>query len=246
MPYDVLPFAMPRTLKSQPLGALEPTLPDMSAYGLLYFQIEITNTWYGNIQLKNRKQINNGGVMKLKNIILMATAGLLSQWAVAGDLTLSSKTIAPNATLTNEQVFKGFGCSGENVSPDLTWTPGPEGTKSYAVTVYDPDAPTGSGWWHWVVYDIPADVTALAKGAGVLDSEALPAGTKQARTDFGSHAFGGACPPAGDKPHRYVFTVFALKTETLGVPDDATAALIGFMINANTLGSSSFTAFYGR
>ncbi len=114
------------------------------------------------------------------------------------------------------------------------------------MTLYDPDAPTGSGWWHWLVYDIPATTTGLPAGAGTIDGQGLPPGARQGRTDFGTTGFGGACPPVGDKPHRYIFTLYALKTDRLGVPADATAALIGFMLNANTLARASFQATYGR
>ena len=112
--------------------------------------------------------------------------------------------------------------------------------------MYDPDAPTGSGWWHWVVYNLPASATGLPEGAGSADGKGLPAGAAQGRTDFGAPGFGGACPPAGDKPHRYVFTVYALKTDKLEVPADGSAALVGFMIHANQIGHASFTARYGR
>ncbi len=166
--------------------------------------------------------------------------------AFAGNFTLTSPSIPSGATLTEEQVFDGFGCTGKNQSPALQWTPGPKGTKSYAVTVYDPDAPTGSGWWHWVVYNIPATATELAYGAGDATGKLLPSGALQGRTDYGTHSFGGACPPKGDKPHRYIFTVYALNIETIDVPAEASAALIGFMIHANTLDKASFTATYGR
>lgn len=166
--------------------------------------------------------------------------------AQAGGFTLRSPTIKPGGTLTQAQVFNGFGCSGKNISPALSWSGAPAGTKSYAVTVYDPDAPTGSGWWHWVVYNIPGSATQLTEGAGSADGKGLPAGSLQARTDFGAPGFGGACPPAGDKPHRYVFTVYALKTDKLEVPADGTAALVGFMIHANKLGEARFIARYGR
>lgn len=171
---------------------------------------------------------------------------LAASTAMAGDFSLNSPQIKPGATLTDAQVFNGFGCSGGNVSPALAWQGAPEGTKSYALTVYDPDAPTGSGWWHWVVYNIPAKVNSLPEGAGSGDFAGLPAGAAQGRTDFGSAGFGGACPPVGDKPHRYIFTVHALKAEKLDIPEGATAALIGYMINANKLGSAGFTAYYGR
>lgn len=171
---------------------------------------------------------------------------VISSVASAGDFTLASPTIKPGASLTDDQVFNGFGCSGKNQSPALQWTAGPAGTKSYAITVYDPDAPTGSGWWHWIVYNIPADVTELSTGAGDSSGKLLPPGAVQGRTDYGSHAFGGACPPQGDKPHRYIFTVYSLKIDKIIIPDDATAALIGFSIHANSLGKASFTAMYGR
>jgi Raf kinase inhibitor-like YbhB/YbcL family protein len=166
--------------------------------------------------------------------------------AHAAGFKLESPTVKPGATLTDAQVFNGFGCTGKNVSPALKWSGAPKDTKSYAVTVYDPDAPTGSGWWHWVVYNIPASATGLDEGAGTADGKKLPAGSAQGRTDFGSPGFGGACPPKGDKPHRYVFTVYALKTDKIDVPPDATAALVGFMIHANKAGQASFTAKYGR
>jgi len=105
--------------------------------------------------------------------------------------------------------------------------------------VYDPDAPTGSGWWHWIVFDLPAEVSALPRGIGRVAK--LPAGARQGRNDFGTGEFGGACPPAGDKPHRYIFTIYALKVDHLELPPDASAALIGFKINANQIGKASIT-----
>ena len=184
--------------------------------------------------------------MKRKCIGLIAGFFLCSVIAQAQDFKLTSQTVKPNAKLSEEQVFNGFGCTGKNVSPDVKWTAGPKDTKSYAVTVYDPDAPTGSGWWHWIVYNIPANVTELSAGAGDASGKQLPQGALQGRTDYGTHDFGGACPPKGDKPHRYIFTVFALKTEKIEVPTDASAALIGFMLNANQLAKASFTAKYNR
>lgn len=160
--------------------------------------------------------------------------------------TLTSAAFSPGGMLEHEQVFNGFGCDGKNVSPALAWKNAPAGTKSFALMVHDPDAPTGSGWWHWVVYNIPAASTMLAEGAGAADGKGLPNGAVQGRTDFGAPGFGGACPPKGDTPHRYIFTVYALKTEKIEAPADGTAALIGFMINANKLGQASFSARYGR
>ena len=180
----------------------------------------------------------------MRIVLAAAVLALASPAAAAGTFTLKSADVKPGAMLTDQQVFNGFGCSGANVSPELSWENAPAGTKSFAVTVYDPDAPTGSGWWHWVVYDIPATAKELPQGAG-SGKAALPEGAKQGRTDFGAPGFGGACPPPG-KPHRYVFTVYALKVPGLDVPADASPAMIGFMTKANALGSATFTAKYAR
>ena len=177
---------------------------------------------------------------------LACLAALPAGAAAASAFKLESPTIKPGATLTEAQVANTFGCEGKNLSPALKWSGAPPGTKSFAVTLYDPDAPTGSGWWHWVVFNIPASATALDEGAGTSDGSKLPPGSAQGRTDFGTPGFGGACPPKGDKPHRYIFTVFALKTDKLDIPAEATPAYAGFMIRSNSLGSATLTARYGR
>jgi Raf kinase inhibitor-like YbhB/YbcL family protein len=159
---------------------------------------------------------------------------------------LSSPDFAPDSLIPKSFEFNGFGCSGENKSPTLRWSGAPTDAKSFAVTVYDPDAPTGSGWWHWFVVDIPAGVSALPADAGAIGGAKLPKGARHVRIDYGFSGWGGPCPPPGDKPHRYVFTVHALKVDKLEIPDDATAALAGFMVNANTLAKASFTARSGR
>ncbi len=182
----------------------------------------------------------------MRQILLAAALFGSTVAAQAAGFTLASPTIKPGSLLTEAQVFKGFGCEGKNLSPALKWSGAPKDSKSFALTVYDPDAPTGSGWWHWVVFNIPAGTTELAEGAGAADGKSLPAGAVQGRTDFGAPGFGGACPPKGDKPHRYVFTVHALKTDKIDVPADASAALVGFMINANRIGKAGFEARYGR
>jgi Raf kinase inhibitor-like YbhB/YbcL family protein len=181
----------------------------------------------------------------MRTILVLALLALAAPAAAAGMFKLQSADVKPGAMLGEEQVFNGFGCSGGNVSPQLSWENAPAGTKSFAVTVYDPDAPTGSGWWHWIVYDIPAGTKELAKGAG-SGNAALPEGAQQGRTDFGQPGFGGACPPPGGKPHRYIFTVYALKVDKLDVPKDASPAMIGFSTRANALASATFTAMYGR
>jgi Raf kinase inhibitor-like YbhB/YbcL family protein len=166
--------------------------------------------------------------------------------SAADGFSLSSPTVKAEGQLVQDHVFNSFGCEGKNISPALSWKNAPQGTRSFAVTVYDPDAPTGSGWWHWVVVNIPATVNKLDEGAGDPSGKGLPEKAMHIRTDFGYAGFGGPCPPKGDKPHRYIFTVFALKTEKLDLPSDATAALAGFMINGELIAKTSFTAYYGR
>jgi hypothetical protein len=166
--------------------------------------------------------------------------------SAAADFRLASSTIKDQGTIGNEHVFKGFGCSGGNVSPELRWERAPKETKSFAVTVYDPDAPTGSGWWHWVIFNIPPNITSLPVGAGKPDGGGAPQGSVQSMTDFGQPGYGGPCPPSGDKPHRYIFTVYALKVDQLPLKSDASGAMVGFYLNQNALGKASFTAKYGR
>jgi Raf kinase inhibitor-like YbhB/YbcL family protein len=184
--------------------------------------------------------------MRMKAIIVGAALLLATEPVLAADFTLASPEIANGTQLPAKQVFNGFGCTGENRSPALTWSGAPADTKSFALTVYDPDAPTGSGWWHWVVYNIPAGVGAMPAGAGDVDGKLLPTGAQQGRTDFGTAGYGGACPPAGDPAHRYVFTVHALKVEKLDLPADASAALVGFMLHGTELARTSLTAYYAR
>ena len=162
-------------------------------------------------------------------------------------LELSSPDIAANGSIDNKHVFNGFGCSGGNLSPALSWKDAPAGTRSFALLVHDPDAPTGgAGWWHWAVYNLPAGTTSLPQGAGTADGKGLPAGAVQPKTDFGAPGWGGPCPPAGDQPHHYHFTLYALKAEKLEVPPDASASLVGFVVNANALAHARLTGMYGR
>ncbi|HNN08925.1 MAG TPA: YbhB/YbcL family Raf kinase inhibitor-like protein [Azospira sp.] len=176
-------------------------------------------------------------------MLLCACAGSVH----AAGFALSSPDIKPKATIKAAQVFNGFGCTGENISPALVWKNPPKGTKSFALQVHDPDAPTGgSGWWHWVVINIPAATGELPSGAGKADGSGLPAGAIQINTDFGGPGWGGPCPPVGDTPHRYNFTLHALKVEKLELPPGATAALAGYMINANSIGKAKLTGLYGR
>lgn len=167
-------------------------------------------------------------------------------WSAAGALTLSSPDVRTGGRMAERQVLRGFGCAGQNISPALRWTGAPAGTRSYALTLYDPDAPSGSGWWHWVVYDLPAGTSSLGAGAGDMSRPKLPAGAVQGRTDFGTAGYGGPCPPKGDPAHRYIFSLYALNVPKLEVPRNASAALIGFTLRGHTLAKATLTARYGR
>jgi len=137
-----------------------------------------------------------------------------------------------------------FGCSGENKSPELHWKNAPKNTKSFAITVYDPDAPTGSGWWHWMIVNIPVKTSSINTDASAQKS--LPKGAVETMTDYGSASFGGACPPEGDNAHRYMFTIYALDTEKLDVTTKSDSALVGYMINSHVIEKASIVSYYGR
>jgi len=164
----------------------------------------------------------------------------------AAKLTVTSGEVLPGKIIAEEQVFKGFGCTGGNISPSISWSGAPAATKSFAVTAYDPDAPTGSGFWHWVVFNIPANVTSLPKGAGDVSKNLMPAGAVQSRTDFGVPGWGGPCPPQGDKPHHYVFRVFAVDVDHLDLNSDTSAAIVGFMLHFHTLAEGKVVGLYSR
>ncbi|OJY32140.1 YbhB/YbcL family Raf kinase inhibitor-like protein [Gemmobacter sp. LW-1] len=170
---------------------------------------------------------------------VLLAASLIASGAEA-DMVLTSDALG-TGTLGMDQVFNGFGCTGSNISPDLAWHGAPEGTGAFVLMMHDPDAPTGSGWWHWSVANLPADVTGLPAGA----SGHMPDGAVETATDFGTTGFGGACPPEGDAPHHYTFTLYALPAP---LPEGALAspAMVSFMARAQALGSASLTATYGR
>ncbi|MFQ3265836.1 MAG: Raf kinase inhibitor-like YbhB/YbcL family protein [Colwellia sp.] len=170
----------------------------------------------------------------------------LSSTVFAQSLTLSSQDIADGEFMSKAQEFTGFGCAGGDLSPQLIWSGVPKGTKSFAITAYDPDAPTGSGWWHWQIVNIPLDVTELAAGAGSTKKDLAPIGSMQITNDYGNRGFGGACPPAGHGIHHYRFTLHALSVEKLELPEDASGALAGYMINANTIEKSTIESLYKR
>ncbi len=184
----------------------------------------------------------------MKTGIRMAVAmvAAVSSGAMAAPFSVSSNDMRDGQPLAQQHWFAGFGCTGGNVSPQLAWKNAPAGTRSFAVTVRDPDAPTGSGWWHWTVVNIASSVFSLPAGAGDKNSATLPGGAFQGRNDFGYAGFGGACPPAGDKPHRYRFTVWALDVPTLPVDAGAGGALVGYLLHSHALASAQLTAMAGR
>ena len=147
--------------------------------------------------------------------------------------------------MNKAQEFSGLGCNGDNLSPQLSWTRAPKGTEAFAVLAYDPDAPTGSGWWHWQLVNIPKDTMTLSTGAGDASKKLIPKGSFQINNDFGVAGFGGACPPEGNGAHRYRFTVHAL-SKKLELNADSSGALTGYMINAFSLGSATIEALYKR
>ena len=178
--------------------------------------------------------------------LIALSALILAPTVFAANFSVTSPQLKSGTRIADEQVFNSFGCQGGNVSPALQWSHAPAGTKSFAVTMYDQDAPTGSGWWHWVVFNIPADANALPKNAGNTESGQLPAGSVQSRTDFGKPGYGGPCPPAGDKPHRYEITVYALKTDKLPLDENAPAAMVGFYLHQHTIAKAVLKAQYSR
>jgi Raf kinase inhibitor-like YbhB/YbcL family protein len=163
--------------------------------------------------------------------------------------TVRSSSFKDGDYLAGEHILSadyGFGCQGGNKSPHLAWSGAPPGTKSFAVTCFDPDAPTGSGFWHWLVVNIPAGVSELAADAGNRSAPRLPVGALQTRTDFGTPGYGGPCPPQGDHPHRYLFTVFAVGADSLQVTADTSAAVVGFQLHFNTLAKAAIMGLYKR
>ncbi|MFT4188011.1 MAG: YbhB/YbcL family Raf kinase inhibitor-like protein [Aeromicrobium sp.] len=156
----------------------------------------------------------------------------------AASFTVTSEDVTDGAPVKDDQVY-----AHGNTSPQLSWSGAPEGTRSYVVTCFDPDAPIPSGFWHWVAVDIPADVASLATGAGASD-DTLPGGAFHVRNDFGTRDFGGAAPPEGDQVHRYFFVVHAVSEPTLGVDGDASPAVVGFNLAFKTLGRAIVTGTY--
>ncbi len=175
----------------------------------------------------------------MKTIASVLATTIAATTAAAAPFTLKSADFKDGGAISDKHVLDGFGCTGGNISPELEWSNPPQGTKSFALMVYDPEAPTGSGWWHWVVYNIAADTKSIAEGV-------VPKGATQGNTDFGALGWGGPCPPSGSGDHHYRFMLFALKVDKLELTANATAAFVGFNVNANALGKATLTGIYSR
>lgn len=176
---------------------------------------------------------------KLGLALLSATSIAFS--GAASALQLTSSDIQEGHPMAKTFEYAGWGCDGGNLSPQLSWKDIPQGTKSFAITAYDPDAPTGSGFWHWIAIDIPVETTQLPRAANISEL-----GGKEVRIDYGSVGFGGACPPISDGMQRYQFTVWALPKAELGLNKDTPAAVVGFTLNSMALDKATLTATYTR
>ncbi len=171
---------------------------------------------------------------------------ILAAPAFAGGFTVTSPAFPDGGTVPSAQIFDQDGCTGANQSPALAWSGEPAGTKSFAVTMFDPDAPGGKGWWHWTVFDIPPSVHSLPAGAGDEGADLLPPGAKEGRSDFGPAGYCGPCPPAGASPHRYEITVYSVKVAKLPLDAGATGASVGSALRFNTLATAEIMGRYGR
>lgn len=162
-----------------------------------------------------------------------------------GSFALTSTDISDGEPQSAAHAYDGATDQAHNTSPQLSWTGFPDGTKSFVVSCYDPDAPTPSGFWHWMLVDLPADTTALDTNAGAAGAT-LPGSAFQVRNDWGSKDYGGAYPPDGDRAHRYYYVVHAVDVETLGVDDEASAAVVSFNLAFHTLARAQLVATFQR
>lgn len=182
----------------------------------------------------------------MNKLILSIALSVFSLATQAQEFRLTSTDIQHGEQMKDAYVLNGSGCSGKDMSPQLSWSGAPESTKSFAVTMYDPDAPTGSGWWHWTVVNIPKNVYSLAQDAGNKSGANIPSGAIQGRTDFGRPGYGGSCPPAGDKTHHYHFKVWALNVESLPIDSESSGALVGYLLNTNSIATAEIVSISTR
>lgn len=179
-------------------------------------------------------------------VLVLFSFAIFHSAAIAAPFSLSSSQIYEGGTLPQSMICQGFGCTGGNQSPKLSWIGEPDDTKSYAITMFDPDAPTGVGWWHWLVFNIPASIHTLPQAVGSSTANPLPSGSREGYTDFGSNGYGGLCPPVGDSPHRCVITIHALDVESLPTGAKTTGAKLAYSIQGHILAKAKLTGRYGR
>lgn len=182
----------------------------------------------------------------MKTSTIVAALVLSAIALPASAFEISSPAVGSDKTIPMKNVANGFGCSGGNASLPLEWKDVPDGAKSLTITVFDPDAPTGSGFWHWLVVNLPPDTTSLPEGAGEPGNAKLPEGAVQARGDAGVAGYFGPCPPEGDAPHHYVVTIFAVDANLDGIDDNTSGAVVGFNLHFHTIDKASVTYTYGR
>ena len=177
------------------------------------------------------------------NLVALAPAGLATAAATGHSVVLRSPDFAAGRQIPEEFVLNSDGCTGHNVSPALKWSGAPAGAKSFVITLFDEDEHgTPSGWWHWIVYDIPATSTELARGAGTLDGGILPKGARQGRSDDGTEKYSGPCPDISDPPHRYLFTIYALKIDKLPVAASSSGAMVTWTVREYTIAKATLVA----
>src|SRR6516165_2295950 len=177
-------------------------------------------------------------------LILGAALSAAAAPALAAEFILSSTEVKSGSPMGRAQIYTA--CNGQNISPALSWSGEPAGTQSFAVTMFDPDARAGAGWWHWTMFNIPATVHSLAAGAGSRGSSDLPAGASQGRNDFGLSQYGGPCPPVGDHAHHYEITVYAVKVAQLPLDNSASGAAVSAELRSNTLATAKIVGRYER
>ncbi|MCE3255711.1 MAG: YbcL [Rickettsiaceae bacterium] len=183
----------------------------------------------------------------MKKLTFLAIIYVLSTNFANAAMSISSPDFKQGEMIAEKNVFNGFGCSGQNIWPQVQIINVPKDTKSLALTIHDPDAPTGSGWWHWIVYDMPSRTRNIFSSDKKISREAtFGREAVFGRNDFGTFDYGGPCPPVGHGKHRYILTVYALKVDRLELPENPTAALIGYNINSNTIEKASITSYYQR
>ena len=181
-----------------------------------------------------------------KIIVFILLAFLLSKCMSAQNDAFTLKAIDLGERFSLEQIYDKYNCGGQNISPHLKWQNAPEGTKSYALTIFDPDAPTENGWWHWLVFNIPTNINELPTDAGNPDNNLLPAQVVQSINDYKEYGYGGPCPPKGDKPHRYIITVYALKAAKIDLDKNMLPETVNDYLQRYAIGKATLIAYYQR